>query len=45
MATFYARIRAQYMFIHHTLLSAGFYNLSKEGQRIDEVDFFCLFEF
>ena len=40
MATIYARIKAQFLFIYHTLFSAGFYKISKEGQRIDEVDFF-----
>ena len=40
-ATNYARIIAQYIFIYHRLFSAGFYKVSKEGQRIDEVDFFC----
>ena len=40
-ATIYARIIAHYTFIYHTLFSVGFYKISKEGQRIDEVDFFC----
>ena len=40
-ATIYARIIAQIIFIYHTLFSDGFYKISKEGQRIDEVDFFC----
>ena len=39
-ATIYARVGAQYIFIYHALFSAGFYKISKEGQRIDEVDFF-----
>ena len=38
-ATIYARVGAHYIFNYHALFSAGFYKTSKEGQRIDEVDF------